>query len=152
MRVRNLNECLTGIFLVLVALLAWYLTWPLSSGTEVGLGPGYVPKMFGSIQLLFGVIMIAHSFTRDGTATQAWHLRPLVLILGSVTFFAMTIERMGFAVALIGLVLIGCSANRGTTLREAIALAVGTTVFSVLVFVTALGLPLRVMPTISWGN
>ena len=87
-RIKDLNEVLTGIFLILVALLAFYLSWPLSSNTEVGLGPGYVPKMFAFIQLGLGAMMIVNGFLQAGEAPEPWHLRPLVLVLASVAFFA----------------------------------------------------------------
>ena len=151
-RIKDLNEVLTGIFLILVALLAFYLSWPLSSTTEVGLGPGYVPKMFAVIQLVLGAVMIVNGFVQPGDPTEQWHWRPLVLILGSVAFFAATIERLGLVVALTGLVLIGCAANRDTKFHESIALAVGSVVFSWVVFVKALALQIPVWPAGLWGN
>ena|SRR5258706_10810413 len=151
-RIKDLNEVLTGIFLILVALLAFYLSWPLSSRTEVGLGPGYVPKMFAVIQLVLGVIMIVNGFLQAGEPTESWHWRPLVLILGSVAFFAVTIERLGLVIALTGLVLIGCAANRDTKFYEAIALAVGSVLFSWLVFVKALALQIPMWPAGLWGS
>jgi putative tricarboxylic transport membrane protein len=111
-RIKNHNAVMTGIFLILVALLAFYLSWTLSSKTDVGLGPGYVPKLFAWIQLGLGVIMVVDGFLEAGEPAEAWHLRPLVLILASVAFFAMTIERMGMVVALTGLVLLGQSRHQ----------------------------------------
>jgi hypothetical protein len=151
-RIKDLNEVLTGIFLILAALLAFYLAWPLSSTTDVGLGPGYVPKAFAFIQLGLGAIMIVNGFLEAGEAPERWHLRPLVLVLASVAFFALTIERMGLVVALTGLVLIACTAHRGTKFYEALALALGSVVVSVLVFVKALGLSIPLWPQIPWGN
>lgn len=151
-RIKNMNEVLTGVFLILVALLAFYLAWPLSSSTEVGLGPGYVPKMFAFMQLGLGALMIGNGFLQEGEASEPWHLRPLVLVLASVAFFAMTIERMGLVVALTGLVLISCAANRETKFYEAVALAIGSVVVSALLFVKALGLTILLWPPIPWGN
>ena len=151
-RIKDLNEVLTGIFLILVALLALYLAWPLSSTTEVGLGPGYVPKMFAFVQLGLGALMIANGFWQAGEATEPWHLRPLVLVLASIAFFAITIESMGLVVALTGLVLVACTAHRGTKFHEALALAFGSVVVSALVFVKALGLSIALWPPISWGS
>jgi len=150
--IKDMNEVMTGIFLILVALLAFYLAWPLSSTTDVGLGPGYVPKMFAVIQFAIGAIMIVNGFVQAGEATESLHLRPLVLILAAIAFFAMTIERMGLAVALTGLVLIGCAANRGTKVHEALALAFGSVVVSALLFVKGLGLSIAIWPPALWGN
>jgi putative tricarboxylic transport membrane protein len=147
-----MNGVLTGVFLILVALLAFYLAWPLSSTTEVGLGPGYVPKMFAIMLLALGALLIGDGFVEEGEAPERWHWRPLVLVLGSVAFFALTIERMGLVVALTGLVLISCAANRETKFYEAVALAIGSVVVSALLFVKALGLSIPMWPPLPWGN
>lgn len=145
-RIKSPNEVFTGVFLIAVALLALYLARSLSRGTEVGLGPGFVPYMFAFMQLGLGLILLVHGMTREGPDPEAWHLRPLVLVLASVAFFAMTIQRMGLVIALSGLIFISCAAHRGTKLREALALAVGSVVVSALVFVKALGLTIPLWP------
>jgi putative tricarboxylic transport membrane protein len=151
-RIKDLNVVLTGIFLILVALLAFYLLSPLSTKTDVGLGPGFVPKMFAFMQLGLGALMIFDGFVQEGEASEPWHLRPLLLILASVGFFAISIERMGLLIAVTGLVLISCAANRGTTWREALVLALGSAVVSALLFVKLLGLTIPIWPPTLWGN
>jgi len=146
MRVKNINQACAGVFLVLVSVLALYLTWPLSSGTEVGLGPGYVPKLLSWVLIGFGLLMLVDSVRNDGEPAEAWEWRPLVLVLASVGYFAVTIERLGLALALAGLILISCGASRESRLLSSIILVIGTVVFSVLVFVKALGLSLVVGP------
>jgi hypothetical protein len=150
-RITNLNHVLTGIFLILVALLAFYLSSRLSSFTEVGLGPGFVPRMFACIQLGLGALLIGSGFLSVGEAHEGWHFRPL-MVLAAITFFCVTIERMGLVVALTGLVLIACAANRGTKFYEALALAFGSAVFSALLFVKALGLSIPIWPPNLWGG
>lgn len=151
-RVRSMNELLTGVFLILVALLAFYLASPLSSLTEVGLGPGYVPKMFASIQLGLGLILVLGGLLKQGEALESWQMRPLLLILASIVFFAISIERLGLVLAVTGLVLISCAANRGTTFREAVILALSSAAVSALLFVKLLGLSIAVWPPTLFGN
>ena len=151
-RVKDMNVLLTGIFLILVAALALYLAAPLSNRTDVGLGPGYVPRMFAFVQLALGALMVFNGFVQQGEPSEPWLLRPLVLILASVAFFAMSIERMGLVVSVIGLVLISCAAHRGTTWREAIVLAVCTAAASSMLFVKALGLAIAIWPPLLRGN
>ena len=143
---RNVNEILTGAFLILVALLALYLAWPLSRGTEVGVGPGFIPYLFAFTQIGLGVIMLVHGWMSQGEPGEAWHLRPLVLILASVSFFAFSIQRLGLVIALTGLVFIACAAHQGTTWREALVLAVGSVTVSALLFVKVLGLVIPLWP------
>lgn len=151
-RIKDPNLVMTGCFLIGVALLAFYLAAPLSGNTDVGLGPGYVPRLFAFAQLALGALMIFNGFVQRGEPTERWHLRPLVLVLASVTFFALTITRMGLVVAVVGLVLISCAAHRGTTWREAAALAAGSAVVSVLLFVKLLGLTMPVWPNLPWST
>jgi putative tricarboxylic transport membrane protein len=151
-RIKDLNLVLTGSFLLGVALLAFYLAAPLSTMTDVGMGPGYVPRMFAFLQLGLGALMVFNGFMQEGEPTEPWHLRPLVLVLASVGFFAISIERMGLVISITGLVLISCAAHRGTTWREALALAVGSAVFAVVLFVKLLGLTMPVWPPLPWSS
>ena len=146
MKVKNWNEALAGAFLVLVSLLALYFSRTLSSSTEVGLGPGYIPKMFAWLQMGFGLLMVVHATRESGEPMEAWHMRPLVLVLGSVGFFALTVERLGLVVSLVGLILIGSSGSKENRLVTSLILAISVAVFSVVVFVKALGLPMLVWP------
>ncbi len=151
-RIKNMNQVLTGIFLILVALLAFYLLSPLSSGTQVGLGPGYIPRLFAFIQLALGVVLIVNGMMTAGEPSETWELRPVLLILGSITFFAVSIERLGMVLAVIGLVLISCLANRGTTFKEAAILAVASAAVAAFLFVKLLGLSIAVWPPALLGN
>jgi putative tricarboxylic transport membrane protein len=145
------NSVMTGTFLVGTACLAFYLAWPLSGFTEVGLGSGFVPKSLAALQLLLGIALIVTGVMESGGIRTAspggWKRRPL-LTLVAIAFFGLTIERLGLAIALSGMVLIACCANPETKLREAAALAVGSAVVSYLVFVRALGLFIPLWPTI----
>jgi hypothetical protein len=147
MRPRNLNDVLAGAFLILVALAALVLAWPLTSGTDVGLGPGFVPKTLAVVLLSMGALMMVHGMRwGDAETPEPWHVRPVVLVLGSVSFLAVTIESFGMVVALTGLVLISCVANSEARLWETLALAAAAVVASALVFVKALGLQIPVWP------
>lgn len=144
-KVKDANRVLTGLFLALVALLGFYLARPLSNFTDVGLGPGFAPNVFAGIQLAIGLALIAFGLVRDGEPPESWQLRPLLIIV-AIVFFGMTIETMGMVIALTGLVLIACCANKSTKVIEALGLAVGTVVFSAIVFVKLLGLTMPLWP------
>jgi putative tricarboxylic transport membrane protein len=151
-RVKNMNEVMTGIFLILVASLAFYLSLSLSSGTQIGLGPGFVPRLFAFIQLVIGVVLVASGLLSTGEPAHAWRLRPLLLILASITFFAVSIQRMGLVIAVIGLVLISCAANRETSMREAMILALACAAGAAGLFVKLLGLSIALWPSALLGS
>jgi hypothetical protein len=145
-QIKDLNLLLTGAFLLLVALLAMYLSAPLSSVSEVGPGPGYMPKLFAFLQFGLGAVMVFNGFVQTGEASEPWHLRPVVLVLGSVAFFAMTIQSLGLVLSVMGLVFISCAANRETRFRESLALAVGCAAATPLLLVNLLGLSMFIWP------
>lgn len=149
--IKNANAVMTGAFLIATALLAFYLTRKLSTFSDIGVGSGFVPRALAGLQLGFGAVLIYTGFRTDGEPAEPWHLRPWA-VLASIGFFAVTIERMGLIVAVSGLVLIACSANRETKPWEAVALAAGAVAFCWIVFVIALGLTFPIWPENFWGN
>lgn len=146
MRIRNLNDVLAGLFLIAVAAVALALTWNLRIGSTASMGPGYLPQLLIGVQVLLGAAIVTHGLLGAPDRLQPWSPRPLVLILASVAFFGVAIERFGLVVAVLGLVLLSALAHRGTRPFEGLLLAAGLAAFAVLVFVKALGLPLRVWP------
>jgi hypothetical protein len=149
--IKNMNQVMTGMFLILVSLLAIYLAWPLSGRTEVGLGPGFVPRALALAQALLGAALVVNGCVNDGEESEGWQLRPL-MVLVAIAFFTLTIERMGLVISVVGLVLIACSANRETRMRETFALAAGAAAFSALLFVKALGLSIPMWPINPMGG
>jgi hypothetical protein len=137
---------LIGAFLILTALAGLYLAWPLATSTDVGIGPGYVPRMIAFIQVGLGALLVRNGFTFLGEPLETWYVRPPLFILSAVTFFAFSIERFGLVISLIGLVVISCKASRDTTAYEILSLIVGAVLVSVVVFVKALGLSIGLWP------
>jgi putative tricarboxylic transport membrane protein len=142
----NFSDVFTGLLLIVVAIVALTLAWRLRVGTTFRMGPGYVPQLLCYLQIALGTGVIISGLTKPGEALEAWAFRPIILILASVVFFGLTIERFGLVVAVAGTVMLACLANRETKLWEAALLAAGLAAFSVLVFVTGLGLPILVFP------
>lgn len=143
--IKNANAVMTGTFLIAAALLALYLTARLSTFSNVGLGAGFVPRTLALLQLGFGMALILSGLRKAADAPGPMHLRPWA-VLGSIAFFALTIERLGLIIAVSGTVLIACLANRETKVVEAISLAAGAVAFCWLLFIVALGLSLPVWP------
>lgn len=144
--VRNWNDVLAGIVLIAVALIGFSLNRDLAIGNATGMGPGYLPRLLCFILAAFGAGIVVRGCMVRGIA-EAWIPRPILWILASVAFFGLTIERFGLVVAIIGLVGLAVPAHGETRLTEAILLAIAMAVFSVLVFVNALGLPIPVWPS-----
>jgi putative tricarboxylic transport membrane protein len=145
-RVRDWNNLLAGIFFIAFAVLALVLSRNLTTGSTSSMGPGYIPRFLSFLLIAFGGVIILQSFLVAGDPLEAWFPRPLFWVLASVTFFGLAIERVGLAAAVAGLIVLSTFGHRGTRPIEAIALALFMAVLSVLVFVTALRLPIPAWP------
>jgi len=140
----NAPDLVTGLFLIAVALVALWLSWSLRAGTSFRMGPGYIPQALCWLQIAMGLFIVLQSFLGERVPWEPWLPRPIIGILASVTFFALTIERFGLIVAVFGVTVLACITNRETRLWEAVLLGAAMAAFSVLVFVIGLQLPIAV--------
>jgi putative tricarboxylic transport membrane protein len=145
-RIQHPTSFITGSFLIFVACLALFLSKNLSAFTDIGLGPGFAPKVLAVLQVTLALPLLFQAFIEKGEPPSRFLIRPH-LILVAVGYFAVTIERFGMVIALSGLVLIACAADKSTKPLEAVFLALGVVAFSYTLFVRALGLLIPIWPT-----
>jgi len=115
-------------------------------GTAVRMGPGYFPFLVSSGLALLGVGLLIRALARPAQAIDAWALRPLFAVLVATLGFGLLIERTGFLLASLSLVVLSRLAEPGMGLVEAAGLAVVLTSLITAIFRFALGLPLRLLP------
>lgn len=148
-RIRNLNDVMVGILLIALSIFALILARPLNPGTVDAMGPGFFPRLLAAIEMVLGIAIVAQGLLTEGEPFESWYPRQILFVLGSIAFFAVTIDRFGAVIAVAGTVLVSCLARRKTRMVEAVLVAVGMAAFVVLVFRVGLGLPMRVWP---WGH
>jgi hypothetical protein len=144
--IRSPNDVSAGALLILFALIGFWMTSDLRTGTALRMGPGYLPKGVSWCLLIIGGVSIVLGILRHGEPAESWRPRPLIFVILALAYFAFMIERLGLVIALLGLVLIGSLATSESRRWETALLAAGLTFFSVLIFVIALGLPLQLWP------
>jgi hypothetical protein len=88
------------------------------------------------------------SLVLSGEPVSRLHVLPLIVIAAAVCLFGVLIEPLGLVVSLAVLTLTSAWAGAQFRLTETLALAAALIVFSVAVFVYALGLPLNIWPTL----
>lgn len=142
----KLNDVMVGLTLVAIAVLALVLAWPLKPGTVAAMGPGFFPRLLALIEIALGLCIVVQGLAQEGEPFERWFPRQIFFVLASVLFFALTIERLGVAIAVVGTVLVACLARRETRFHEAVPVALGMAAFVVLVFPVALGLPIPIWP------
>lgn len=144
--IRSQTDLAAGVFLLVCAALAWWYGQPLKVGTAYRMGPGYVPILLAWILGGFGLALVVLGLTRRGVALETWRLKPIVLVLGSLVVFALTIERTGLLIASVLAVGLAGLAAPQQRLRQTALLALCLAGFACLLFPFALQLPLRILP------
>ncbi len=110
-------------------------------GTPFRMGPGFMPVVLGGVLVALGVAVAAKGIGKpDAEAPPAWPWRGIVLVLGTILFFAATIRGLGFIpVVLISGLATALSSSRNSLLSS-LVISVGLCVLCMLIFVVGLGL------------
>ena len=145
-RVRSPKNLWAGLLFASFGALGLVLGRHYQVGTAFQMGPGYFPLVVGWALVLIGGWIAVTSLLVEGEPVQRFMMRPLLLVLGSVVAFALTVRPLGlFAATALTIVLAGVG-GRGFRPLELAVLALGLAVGAVLVFVWGLGLPFSVWP------
>jgi putative tricarboxylic transport membrane protein len=150
MRARgNLPDLGFGLFLLGLALLAFYMTQNLNVGTSADMGPGYVPRTLGGIILVCGIGYVAKGLLSAFAPMPEVSWRPLLAILAAVAVFALSFQTAGLIVAVVGAIVVAGMAQRPMQLHVLVPFGAAVAAFSAALFVKGLGLPLKLWPW-SW--
>lgn len=120
-----------------------YQCLELELGTAFRMGPGYFPLVLASILTLLGVIVLVQATQVAGEPMGPLALRGMLFILPAPVFFGLTVRGLGFVPSLFFAALIAAFASGRMKPLMALVLAVAITLFSVVVFSYALGLPFQ---------
>ena len=110
-------------------------------GTPLRMGPGFMPVMLGAILIALGIAVVIKGIGKtDEEAPSPWPWRGIIMVLGTIVFFAATIRGLGFIpVVLISSMATALSSSRNSIL-SALIISVGLCVLCLLVFIIGLGL------------
>jgi putative tricarboxylic transport membrane protein len=129
-----------GLFMAVYAALHYNL------GTAVRMGPGYFPTWVGGIVAVLGLVLALRSLRTDGPPLPRMHWRPTLFVLGGAIAYGYLVRPLGLVAATVLVVMVTAAGGYEFRWREALILAIALAVFSVLVFVYALGLPFQLWP------
>jgi hypothetical protein len=151
MRIRAPKDFWSGVMFGGFAAVAVFAAHGYALGSAGKMGPGYFPLLLGLVLAALAAVLIGRSLVLAGDPLPRFHIRPLLIIALAVCLFAVAIEPLGLVLALA--MLTGLSAWAGPQFRwsESLALAAVLILFSIGVFVYALGLPLEIWPSIWQG-
>ncbi len=148
MRIRAPKDFWSGVMFCGFAVAGVLAARGYSLGSAGKMGPGYFPLLLGGLLGALGAILIGRSVVLDGEPLPRFHVLPLAIIAIAVCLFGALVEPFGLIVALAVLTVLSARAGPQFRLMETVALTVALIVFSVGVFVYALGLPLNVWPSL----
>lgn len=135
------QDALTGIMFLAVAVYFGVTTLvQLDLGTPEEMGPGFFPFSLSVVLAILGVLVILRA--RPDEAKQLpinW--RAVVLIGAAPVAFGLTVRSLGLAPALLISVGLAVLSSSKIGLARGAAIAIGVTVFCVLVFKVGVGVP-----------
>jgi len=143
--IRNPKDFWAGIMFLVISLATVIIAREYPMGTAGKMGPGFFPIMLGWILAAISLITLLGACTTDGEPLERLAYKDMLLILGSVVLFGFFVRGAGLAAAIPVLILVSAFGSVKFRWRPAVALAVGATIFCVLLFVKALGLPLPIV-------
>lgn len=142
---RSPRDFWSGLVFIVSGLAFAWLARHYPMGTTRRMGPGMFPFALGLILAGLGTIVIVRSFLTVGAPVGRLNLKGLVLITLAAVLFGLLIEKAGLLAAVATAVLVAAAASVHVRLTRAVLSAVALATFSSLVFVYAVGLPLKLV-------
>jgi hypothetical protein len=139
----NKADFAAGIVFMLFGAVFAITALGLELGTAMRMGPGYFPMFLAILLIGLGCAIVATSLKSVGDAVGNFAWRGMVFILAAPVFFGLTVRGLGFVPSIFFTTQIAALAGLKMKPLHAVALALGVTVFTTLVFSVALGLPFR---------
>jgi Tripartite tricarboxylate transporter TctB family len=136
----------SGLLIATIGLAGLFASWPLERGTSFRMGPGYLPALLSWLILGSGILMLVIATLKGRTVWPHAPVKPLVMVSLGLAFFGLTIETFGIVVATAGMVILSGAAAEKPRWGETLLLAAGLGVGCALLFVTLLGLVIKITP------
>jgi putative tricarboxylic transport membrane protein len=145
--IKSTQEFGAGLFLIVVAGLAFSQAIELPHGSLRALGPGMLPQSLAVMVALGGVGLILTSIYVKGPALERWSIRGPFFIFGGIILFALLIRTCGLIVAGPVSMIFGTMASQEFNWKEATVFSLILTAVCILLFKTLLRLPIPVIGT-----
>jgi hypothetical protein len=143
---RSLKDLIAGLVFIGFGVAFGYAAYHYNLGTALRMGPGYFPLVLAGLLVLLGAGVVIEGLAGGDQSPMGpipW--RGIIFLTVSVVFFGFTVRRMGLAPALfVASFLAALSSNRNG-LIAAVVLAASLTLFCIVIFWWALGMPIRLV-------
>jgi hypothetical protein len=140
--IKNPQDLGAAVVFLVIGAIGLYFGQELTFGSAAKMGPGYFPMLLSGLVLVLGLVLAVRSIRVPGPSIERVPLRPIVFIVATVVAFGYQLDLLGLAVSAAAVTVIAAYARSKVNLRETLVLAVGLSVFCILVFVVGLSQPL----------
>ena len=147
-RVKAPRDFGAAIAIMLIGIAGLYFGADLTMGTAGRMGPGYFPRLLSWLIVAIGAFIGMKSLFTEGPPIEAPVFRPMFFVLLSIIVFGYMMYYVGLAITAVAMIFVSAYARKEVNLLETLIFAIGTSLFTVFVFVYALGQPLPAW----WGN
>ena len=141
MKIRSQEDFWAGVMFMFFGILAVAVAQSYPMKSALRMGPGYFPTYLGAIMIVIGAIVTGRAYRIEGEGIGRWGWRPLLWLSAAFVGFGVLIERAGFVLALLALIIASSLAGRDTRSLELIVLIAVLITGSVALFVYGLELP-----------
>lgn len=145
---RNPKDVWAGVMFLLIGIGAIVVARRYQFGGPASMGPGFFPTVLGGVLALLGLFTALRGlrFAHTREELPSFHFRPLFVVLGSVMLFGLLLQPLGVVLCSVLLVVLSRFAAPDFRLREAMVSALVLTVFTTMVFVWGLKMPVPLWP------
>ncbi len=149
--IRGPKDFWAGVLFMAFGAFAMIVGSGYTMGTAARMGPGYFPRMLGGLLVVLGALVALRGLRVPGRPIPRFHLRSMLLVLGTVIVFGLVVSWTGILLGTVALIVATSYASHEFRLREALISGVILAVAAVLVFVVGLKLQLPIWPY-PWSN
>ncbi|MCB2101432.1 MAG: tripartite tricarboxylate transporter TctB family protein [Rhodobacterales bacterium] len=135
-----------AVILALIGVVALVLALDYEMGSARRMGPGYFPVVLSAILILLSLGEIVASLLRPEARSIDW--RPMIMILGAVTAFGVTLYLFGMIPAFFAVIGLAAQSERHFGWLPALVLAAVTSLGAYLLFSRFLGMTI---PLVQFG-
>jgi hypothetical protein len=144
--IRHPKDFWSGVLFIVLGGAGFLIALDYAMGSAGRMGPGYFPRSLGVILAALGAILVVRSFRLTGMPISFPTLMPVLIVLGSVLMFGLTVTWLGLVIATILLVVVSSLASHEFRWIEATIAAVALAIFVVIAFRWGLQIQLPVWP------
>jgi len=143
---RDLRDIVGGLAMMAIGLfVAWHAYNEYDIGRLARMGPGFFPVSLGIILAVLGFFITVPAFFRPGSPIKV-EVRTLISITVGVVVFGLLLHALGIILATIASVLVVSLADRSVSWKGRVAIAIGISVVTWLIFIVGLSMLIPVWP------